>query len=105
MQAPLPLGDAEVTLRFSRTGEHRGHIGLLVDGREQAGLELPRLWWAHGASAGLTCGLAGVPMSPAYRPPFRFDATIDSLVLELEHGADTSHTSPEQAFQTVMTEE
>ncbi|MGH8784822.1 MAG: arylsulfatase [Cupriavidus necator] len=102
MQVPLPCGEAEVTLRFSRTGDHRGSIGLLVDGREEANLELPRLWWAHGASAGLTCGLAGVPMSPAYRPPYRFDATIESLVLTIEHDADT-HL--EQAFQTLMTEE
>ena len=86
ISVPLPLEDAEVALRFKRTGSHAGRIGLWVNGQEQATLELPKTWWTYSTTAGLTCGLAGVPISEAFKPPFRFDATLKRLIVEVGEG-------------------
>lgn len=91
MQTPIPQGEATVAIRFDRTGTNAGRVALLVNGSEVGVLDLPKTWWTYSTTAGLTCGLAGVPLSEAYRPPFHFQAKIDSMVVELgddgaEHG-------------------
>lgn len=86
MAVPLPNGEVNVELRFDRTGSHAGRIGLWVNGEEKASLDLPKTWWTYSTTAGLTCGLAGVPISEAFKPPFRFQATLKRMVVELGDG-------------------
>jgi arylsulfatase A-like enzyme len=86
MSTPLPLGNAEVVLQFQRSGSHAGRLALLVDGAERCALDLPKTWWTYSTSAGLSCGLAGVPVSEAYKPPYRFTAGIRRMVVEIGEG-------------------
>jgi len=102
LEAPLPAGAAVVALEFIRTGEHRGRIALIVDGIEHDALDLPRVWWTYGTTAGLTCGLAGVPLSNAYQPPFAFTANIEKVAIELEH--DSGKNADDQ-YRVLLTEE
>ncbi|MNH43309.1 hypothetical protein D3C79_1051820 [compost metagenome] len=44
------------------------------------------MWWTYSTTAGLTCGLAGVPISDAFKPPFRFNATLQRMIVELGDG-------------------
>lgn len=102
METTLPIGQAVIALDFVRTGELRGRIGLSVNGVEHEALDLPRVWWTYGTTAGLTCGLAGVPVSNAYTPPFHFTAVIEKVLVELEH--DTGNNADEQ-LRVLLTEE
>lgn len=87
MSTPLPMGTAVVELDFQRTGSHAGHITLRIDGKAKASLDLPKTWWTYSTTAGLTCGLAAVPISPAFKPPFRFNATLQRMVVEVGEGS------------------
>lgn len=86
MATQLPAGDAEIAVRFARTGRLQGTVSLLVNGVERCTLSLPKTWWIYGLTAGLTCGYAGVPMSAAYQLPYAFTAEIDSVTVDLEIG-------------------
>lgn len=86
MSTPLPTDSAVVELNFKRTGSHAGQVALCVDGRQMAVLDLPKTWWTYSTTAGLTCGLAGVPISEAFKPPFRFNATLHRMVVEVGDG-------------------
>lgn len=91
LAVPLPQGTATVTLQFTRTGQNAGRIALRVNGELMGELELPKTWWTYSTTAGLTCGLAGVPLTEAYRPPFRFNAAILRLAVDLENdGGDSA---------------
>lgn len=82
----IPKGSALVDLVFKRSGTNAGRLGLVVNGVEKAAVELPKTWWTYSTTAGLTCGLAAVPVSEAYRPPYRFSATIRRMIVELGDG-------------------
>lgn len=82
----IPQGHALVELKFKRSGTNAGRLGLCVDGAEAAAVELPSTWWTYSTTAGLTCGLAGVPISQAFQHPFPFNATIRKMVVELGEG-------------------
>ncbi len=86
ISTPLPTGSSVVELNFKRTGSHAGQLALCVDGEQRATLDLPKMWWTYSTSAGLTCGLAGVPISEAFKPPFRFNATLQRMIVELGDG-------------------
>ncbi|WP_159917337.1 arylsulfatase [Pantoea sp. 18069] len=86
LSIPMPTGSAVVELNFKRTGSNAGQLALCVDGQQRATLELPKMWWTYSTTAGLTCGLAGVPISEAFKPPFRFNATLQRMVVELGEG-------------------
>lgn len=83
MATPLPIGDAEIVVRFTRTGKNQGTVALVVNGDERASLVLPKTWWTYGLTAGLTCGYAGVPITPAYLPPYAFTAELDVVTVDL----------------------
>ncbi|MOA17393.1 hypothetical protein D3C78_1376500 [compost metagenome] len=82
----MPTGSAVVELNFKRTGSHAGQLALCVDGQQRATLDLPKMRWTYSTTAGLTCGLAGVPISDAFKPPFRFNATLQRMIVELGDG-------------------
>ncbi len=86
MAVPLPDGKADVELRFTRTDSHAGRLTLWVDNQEKSSLDLPKTWWTYSTTSGLTCGLAGVPISAAFRPPFRLTATLKRMIVELGDG-------------------
>lgn len=88
IQTPIARGDATVEIQFERTGTNAGRIALIVDGQVRETLDLPKTWWTYSTTAGLTCGLAGVPLSEAYCPPFHFTGTIQSMIVELGDDGD-----------------
>ncbi|MBB1594442.1 hypothetical protein [Achromobacter sp. UMC46] len=89
MNTDLPAGDATVEIRFTRTARNAGTMEMFVNGERQAGIDLPKMWWTYSTTAGLTCGLAGVPLSDHFAPPYRFQATIERLVVDMaDDGSD-----------------
>ncbi|MGH8816032.1 MAG: hypothetical protein ACREX5_05515, partial [Achromobacter pestifer] len=89
MNTDLPVGDATVEIRFTRQARNAGRMEMLVDGVQKAALDLPKMWRTYSTTAGLTCGLAGVPLSEHFKPPFRFQAQIERVVVELaDDGSD-----------------
>jgi arylsulfatase len=82
-------GKHVLTFRFTRTGEHRGHGALLIDGREVGAGEIPRTvpHVIETNGEGLCCGYdSGLPVTPDYEAPFRFTGTIDRVVVDLGDG-------------------
>jgi arylsulfatase A-like enzyme len=88
LRALMPVGRARIVLAFTRTGERRGRASLAIDAREVASVEIARTWPTYGPTAGVTCGLAGVPVSEAFAPPFAFSGTIERVVVELDGDGD-----------------
>ncbi|MPT39520.1 MAG: arylsulfatase [Achromobacter sp.] len=89
MQTDLPIGDASIEIRFTRKGLNAGTMEMFVNGAHAAAIELPKMWWTYSTTAGLTCGLAGVPLSENYKPPFRFQAGIERVIVEMaDDGGD-----------------
>ena len=85
----LPVGRVELRYVFTRTGPHRGHGALFVDGKRVGTAEIPKTWPVHGTTGGLYCGRdGGAPVSDAYTPPFTFTGTIHRVVVELEADGD-----------------
>ena len=84
LRALMPVGRARIALEFGRAAERQGRASLAIDGREVASVDIAKTWTTYGTTAGLTCGLAGVPVSEAFAPPFPFTGTIHRLVLELD---------------------
>jgi arylsulfatase A-like enzyme len=93
METAIPLGNASVSIRFERTGTNAGRVALFVEENEVAHLDLPKTWWTYSTTAGLTCGLAGVPLSDAYTPPFHFQATIERMIVELGDDGEEDGTA------------
>ncbi len=85
--APLPAGRHTLAFRFERTGEHRGHGVLLVDGAEIGRAELPRFTPGRFSltGAGVTCGYsANLPVTAAVTPPATFTGTIHRAVVQVD---------------------
>jgi arylsulfatase len=86
---PLPRGDCTLAFAFTRTGEHRGHGRLLVDGREVGAGEIPRTIPAviETSGEGQCCGYdSGLPVTEDYDAPFRFTGLLRQVVVEVEPG-------------------
>jgi arylsulfatase len=86
---PLPRGDCTLAFVFTRTGEHRGHGRLLVDGREVGAGEIPRTIPAviETSGEGQCCGYdSGLPVTEDYDAPFRFTGLLRQVVVEVEPG-------------------
>jgi arylsulfatase len=86
---PLPRGDCTLAFVFTRTGEHRGHGRLLVDGREVGAGEIPRTIPAviETSGEGQCCGYdSGLPVTEDYDAPFRFTGWLRQVVVEVEPG-------------------
>jgi len=84
---PLPRGECTLAFVFTRTGEHRGHGRLLVDGREVGAGEIPRTIPAviETSGEGQCCGYdSGLPVTTDYEAPFRFTGRLHQVVVEVE---------------------
>ena len=98
--AALPVGHHFLSMEFEPTGKPDiargkgapGIVKLLVDGQEIGRGDLPvtsplRL----GQGAAMLVGAdAGAPVTPEYRPPFRFTGTIKRVIVDIsgEHVED-----------------
>jgi arylsulfatase len=80
-------GEHELTFRFTRTGEHRGTGTLEVDGRPSGRVDIPSFTatgWTN-TGEGLCCGFQfGLPVTRAYRTPFRFTGTLHRVVVTVD---------------------
>jgi arylsulfatase len=83
----IPSGATTLRFQFTRTGEHRG-VGRLFIGNRQVGEgQIPRTVPAviETSGEGLCCGYdSGLPVTEAYRAPFRFTGTIKRVEVEVE---------------------
>lgn len=102
LRGALAPGKTSVAVRFVRTGKHAGRISLAIGEAEVDAADIPKTWSTYGVTAGLTCGLAGVPVSDAYRPPFAFSGTIRRVLVALE---DDGRADPGQAYKALLSEE
>ena len=76
---------ADVEFSFTKTGDNRGVGALLVDGREAARGELPRMLGGLFTIEGLDVGQdTATPVSDRYEAPFPFTGAIQSLVIEVD---------------------
>ena len=76
---------ADVEFFFTKTGANRGVGALLVDGRETARGELPRMLGGLFTIEGLDVGQdTATAVSDDYEVPFPFSGAIESLVIEVD---------------------
>jgi arylsulfatase A-like enzyme len=83
----IPVGTVTLRFQFTRTGEHRGVGRLFVGDRQVGEGEIPRTVPAviETSGEGLCCGYdSGLPVTEAYRAPFRFTGTIKQVEVEVE---------------------
>ena len=83
----LPRGDCTLAFDFTRTGEHRGHGRLFVNGQDVGDGELPRTIPAviETSGEGQCCGYdSGLPVTTDYDAPFRFTGRLHQVVVEVE---------------------
>ncbi len=101
----VPAGKHVLAFHFTRTGEHRGHGTLLLDGRKIGDGEIPHTVPAviETSGEGLCCGYdSGLPVTPDYRAPFRFTGQIAQVVVEV---ADGTGPDAEAQLRTAMTDQ
>jgi arylsulfatase len=101
LRARLPAGVHTVTVGLARRGAG-GRFVLMLDGLEQAAVDVPKLWTTYGVTAGVTCGYANVPVSRDWTPPFECaPGLVERVSVEIE-GAPAR---PVGAFAALMQEE
>ncbi|MBM3523763.1 MAG: hypothetical protein FJX57_12455 [Alphaproteobacteria bacterium] len=89
-RATVPSGTHRLAFHFRKTGEHRGHGALLLDGVAIGEGEIPHTVPAviETSGEGLCCGYdSGLPVTPDYRAPFRFTGRIAQVVVEVDDGS------------------
>jgi len=100
---PVPAGRHSVAMRFTKTGEHRGTVHLLIDDRVVAEGEVPRFTPTRFSlvGAGLTCGYsAGLPPSDDYAAPFRFTGLLRTVVVDV---SGSPHLDPDAEAEVAIT--
>jgi arylsulfatase len=83
----LAPGACRLACRFTRTGEHRGQVTLIVDGVAVGAGEMPRFTPTRFSftGAGLTCGRgASLAVTDDYAGPFPFTGVLEHVVIEVE---------------------
>ncbi len=89
---PVPAGAHELRFEFEPTGEPDlangrgapGRLQLYVDGELVAAADAPVTTPLIVNPGGLTCGAnPGSPVTPDYASPFRFNATLHSVVVDV----------------------
>jgi arylsulfatase len=86
LQSP---GACVLGFRFTKTGEHRGHVALLRDDAVIGEGHIPRTVPAviETNGEGLCCGYdSGLPVTRDYVSPFRFTGAIDRVVMTVGEG-------------------
>jgi arylsulfatase A-like enzyme len=105
VEAPglVPAGEHELTMRFTKTGEHRGHVDLLVDGSVVGSGDVPRFTPMRFSlvGSGLTCGYSGeLPPCPDYAAPHRFNGTLHKVVVTVD---GPPHLDPDDEVEVALT--
>jgi arylsulfatase len=86
--AQLPAGSCEVSMCFSKRGEHHGTVALFINGEPAGQGELELLPWRQSLF-GMDVGAdTGSPVSAAYQAPFRFDGVLKWVDYELQNDRD-----------------
>ena len=84
--APLTSGPHQLQMRYTKTGDHRGTIELLVDGNVAANGEVPRFTPTRFSlvGQGLTCGYSvDCPVCDDYTAPFEHHA-LERVVVAVD---------------------
>ena len=90
-------------MRFVKTGEHRGHVALLIDDTVVGAGEVPRFTPTRFSlvGQGLTCGYTvDCPVCDDYRAPFRFTGHLDKVVVDVD---GEPHLDPQAEADVAIT--
>jgi arylsulfatase len=101
----VPPGAHELTFECTTAGDYTGHGRLLIDGEVVGDAPIARLTPARFSitGGGLTCGYElGPAVSPEYEAPFRFNATLHRVVVDVS-GAPS--LDPQAEFDAIMSEQ
>jgi arylsulfatase len=80
----LPPGAATVECRFTKTGELRGVVDLIVNGERCGSGPIERTVGVTFVHQGISIGSSrGTSVTPAFEGPFPFSGAIDRVVFEL----------------------
>ncbi len=81
----VPVGEHELGLRITKTGESEATVTLELDGKAIGAIELPHMWPIYAANAGIRCGEnRHAPVTRAYEPPYVFDQTLTRVVVDVD---------------------
>jgi arylsulfatase len=98
-------GSHTLAMRYERTAPFAGDVTLHVDGDVVATGSVPFFTPARFSitGSGLTCGYeVGPAISREYSAPFRCDATIHRVTVDVEGAA---HRDPQSEFEALMSEQ
>lgn len=105
----IPAGCHKLRYEFEVTGEHDFKIGkgtpgigrIFVDGEEVGKAEIPvTVPLALGLTSGVVCGEnPGSPVTPEYKPPFKFTGTLHSVTFDV---SGKHVTDPETEAKTIL---
>jgi arylsulfatase len=83
----LAPGRRVLEMRFTKTGEHRGTVALLVDGAVVGRGDVPRFTTTRFSitGAGLTCGRgSGLAVTDDYHGAFPFTGRVVRVVIDVD---------------------
>lgn len=101
--AALSPGSRSVRYEFARRGEAGGVGRLCVDGAVVGTVSVLRTWPHRAVQSGLTCGRdTGLPVSLAYKAPYRFTGEIERVLVEV---AADGQTDPAMAGRAAEIEQ
>jgi arylsulfatase len=101
----IPAGPHRLGFRYEKTGDFQGRGTLLIDGQPVGDGEIPFFTPVRFSitGAGLSVGYEiGPAIGLDYEPPFRWNATLRRVVVEV-NGAE--HRDPEAEFEAIMSEQ
>jgi arylsulfatase len=101
----IPSGAHRLGFRYDKTGDFQGHGVLLLDGEPVGDGDIPFFTPVRFSitGAGLSAGYEiGPAISDDYEAPFRWNATLHQVVIEV-NGAQ--HRDPEAEFEAIMSEQ
>jgi arylsulfatase len=91
--APVELSGRHSLAAAFRRSDTGGTLSLVVDGREHAAIELPKLVRMLG-STGLDIGRDSLsPVVDDYDPPFAFTGTIERITFQIHSRADAAEVA------------
>lgn len=81
----VPTGRSALSMAFDLTGSHRGASSLYIDGQAAGSAEVVIQPYRYSFEEGLEIGKdPQTPVSESYESPFRFNGTLEKVVLEVE---------------------
>jgi arylsulfatase A-like enzyme len=85
-QTEVPIGPSTLSFAFNKTGDHQGTGSLFINGEKVGEGQIAHtIVGRYSFEEGLEVGRdSKTPVSESYESPFRFDGTLEKVVLEVE---------------------